>query len=90
MVCADVTRRGGHNHTDGCGWGYEKDDWEGSEHQRWLDKIEKLVDHKFQPINVNALSTGHASLYGRRDVNASNTSANATIRADKGISSPLR
>lgn len=24
------------NHTDGCGWLYEKDNWNASDHKRWL------------------------------------------------------
>lgn len=34
------------NHTDGCSWGYEEgstDQWQGSAHNRWLTKIDRLV-----------------------------------------------
>jgi DNA repair exonuclease SbcCD ATPase subunit len=44
-----------YNHTNGCGWEYEGHDWHGREHQRWLDKIEKLVEHKYRPINIDEL-----------------------------------
>jgi len=35
-----------YNHTDGCSWGYETGstgEWQGSAHNRWLTKIDKLV-----------------------------------------------
>ena len=35
-----------YNHTDGCSWGYEAGstgEWQGSAHNRWLTKIDKLV-----------------------------------------------
>lgn len=35
-----------YNHTDGCGWGYEKDSWSGSSHKRWLNKMENLFSDK--------------------------------------------
>ena len=41
-------------------------------------------------ITLTASSKGIAFLYGRTVVNASNTSATATIRAASGIASPAR
>ncbi len=35
------------NHTDGCGYGYENNDTEGYEHQRWVKAVEELVERKF-------------------------------------------
>jgi len=31
------------NHTDGCSWGYEGDNWMSSAHKEWLDKVKRLV-----------------------------------------------
>lgn len=47
-----------HNHTDGCGWGYENDNWNGFAHQRWLDKIEKILDktETFEPVTTEQLT----------------------------------
>ena len=43
-----------YNHTDGCGYGYEGDDWTGHAHKRWLDKVEQCVagGDKFQRSTV--------------------------------------
>jgi hypothetical protein len=30
------------NHTDGCGWYYDKD-WNQAEHKHWLEKAQKLL-----------------------------------------------
>ena len=32
-----------YNHTDGCSWGYEGDNWNSYAHKEWLDKVKKLV-----------------------------------------------
>ena len=32
-----------YNHTDGCSWGYEGDQWTGQAHNLWLRKINQLV-----------------------------------------------
>ena len=32
-----------YNHTDGCSFGYEGDNWRGSSHNEWLRKVELLV-----------------------------------------------
>ena len=32
-----------HNHTDGCGWFYEWDDWSGTSHESYLKKARKLL-----------------------------------------------
>ena len=31
------------NHTDGCGWHYEKEDWQGNAHQYWLDRAKLIL-----------------------------------------------
>ena len=31
-----------YNHTDGCGWGYEKDSWQSDDHARWFRKAEHV------------------------------------------------
>jgi len=47
-----------YNHTDGCGWGYENDNWNGYAHRRWLDKIEKILskEETFEPVTDNQLT----------------------------------
>lgn len=32
------------NHTDGCSWGYEGDDWNGSAHRRWLTHYDRIIN----------------------------------------------
>lgn len=32
-----------HNHTDGCGWYYENDNWDGEQHKRYLAKAKKMI-----------------------------------------------
>lgn len=46
-----------YNHTDGCGWGYEKDSWGGHAHRRWLDSIEALLsgEETFRPVKEEEL-----------------------------------
>ena len=46
-----------YNHADGCGWGYEHDNWNGWTHKRWLDKIEKIVadNQKWNKITIAEL-----------------------------------
>lgn len=43
------------NHTDGCGWFYEFnnkiDNWDGSEHGRYLQKAQKLIS-KCKEMNI--------------------------------------
>lgn len=34
-----------YNHTDGCGWHYEGDEWGADAHDRWLRNIEKVVEN---------------------------------------------
>lgn len=31
------------DHNSGCGWGYERDDWSGAAHSRWLATYDKLI-----------------------------------------------
>lgn len=33
-----------HNHTDGCGWFYEGNDWEGYAHKKYLEKANKILE----------------------------------------------
>lgn len=46
----------GYNHTDGCGWGYESHngihDWEAQTHARWLEHVEKWLEHKRYGIDL--------------------------------------
>jgi len=50
------------NHTDGCGWGYEKrdsvHDWNGWAHARWLRHLDEVVSGTSQhrPVSVEALT----------------------------------
>lgn len=32
------------NHTDGCGWGYEGNNWEAWSHARWLEHYDRLIN----------------------------------------------
>ena len=55
-----------HNHTDGCGWGYETDAadqdaiWACAAHERWLVVVEKILSGKRsrypRPCSVEALT----------------------------------
>ena len=43
------------NHTDGCGWGYEGNNWDGHAHQRWLKKIENTIKDGYPRVTLNEL-----------------------------------
>jgi hypothetical protein len=47
-----------YNHTDGCGWGYENNNWNGFSHRMWLDRVEKILNNKesFKPITLEQLN----------------------------------
>lgn len=47
-----------YNHTDGCGWQYEKNNWDGTQHRRWLEHVDKMVNEKayYNKITVEMLS----------------------------------
>ena len=47
----------GWSHCDSCGWGYEGDNWDASVHQRWLGKIERIIEEsgKHNPLTLDNL-----------------------------------
>jgi hypothetical protein len=47
------------NHTDGCSWGYENDNWNGWAHARWLKHFDNIINPgKYsdkQPLSVEVI-----------------------------------
>jgi hypothetical protein len=44
-----------YNHTDGCSWGYEGDNWDGCAHSRWLGLIDSILTNRATPITLAEL-----------------------------------